>query len=832
MNENLTGNLQISVYKQLKATFPEEQNSVSDEDAENALIYGIKCYLIKYNSKFYDAEICLSCTDENEIDIYNKNKTKIIHIHIDKIVNISFQHLDKMDQSFNLDPNYNYICEILEDRHAYKFFFKEKKTVFLLIKGLLVTSQKSEGNFDSGINISLDKFNSNFNDELEDDELAYLASHIGLKPADLKAQLDKNNDNTITMEEFKDYVKGRVSGVEFLPIFNKYATLVLNEKELAMGPVNLQDFFREYQQEEISFIEACQLIIQFNSNGDDRIKLECIKDFDGLLLSNKPLEAKDIEEILNKYNKDESDSEKIRLYLTLYEFNMMLQSPFLTVYDQKKLLQPLDEEHPLTDYYISSTHNTYITGHQLIGKSSAKMYSTSMLYNYRTVELDCYDGPNDKIIITHGFTLVDDLDLEEILIELRKTAFVNSELPVILSIENHLDDEHQAIMVNKIKNILKDLYVFPRNVKPDYLPTLSNMKRKFLIKCAGRKLWKDDVIPRKPIDNQVNNLNNHKLLNDIITEPGPQLTNKKILLLETKPTLNLKQIDNNSQIVKKVNNIKVNNKKIEIKKTIKGFENILGIVAVKYNKEEIRTNFYKPWEMMTIKCSKAVKFSENQQDRKDILNLTQHCLLRIYPESFDSSNYNIIKCFSCGMQSCCLNFQATQDDYTLYNKIFFKQNEGYGYVLKPKKFLTPNLCSDYFKPEYICRIEIFSLINLTNLVENENLDVNDLEDITLSIYAIGVDQDENNNLIGKYKIINGTMFPSFKGGNPAMELKVYEYELSAVFIKIKAGDKILGRSCIPYTFMKQGLRRIPIYNNKCFEMKKVYMVGHFILRKL
>ena len=172
------------------------------------------------------------------------------------------------------------------------------KTVFLLIKGLLVTSQKSEGNFDSGINISLDKFNSNFNDELEDDELAYLASHIGLKPAELKAQLDKNNDNTITMEEFKDYVKGRVSGVEFLPIFNKYATLVLNEKELAMGPVNLQDFFREYQQEEISFIEACQLIIQFNSNGDDRIKLECIKDFDGLLLSNKPLEAKDIETLM------------------------------------------------------------------------------------------------------------------------------------------------------------------------------------------------------------------------------------------------------------------------------------------------------------------------------------------------------------------------------------------------------------------------------------------------------------------------------------------------------------------------------------------------------
>uniref|UniRef100_L7N0X5 Phosphoinositide phospholipase C n=1 Tax=Myotis lucifugus TaxID=59463 RepID=L7N0X5_MYOLU len=159
--------------------------------------------------------------------------------------------------------------------------------------------------------------------------------------------------------------------------------------------------------------------------------------------------------------------------MTLDGFMMYLLSPEGDALNPAHTCMFQDMDQPLAHYFISSSHNTYLTDSQIQGLSSTEAYVRAFAQGCRCVELDCWEGPGGEPVIYHGHTLTSKILFRDVVQAVRDHAFTLSPYPVILSLENHCGLEQQAVMACHLRTILGDMLVTQAldSQNPEELPS-------------------------------------------------------------------------------------------------------------------------------------------------------------------------------------------------------------------------------------------------------------------------------------------------------------------------------------------------------------------------
>ncbi|XP_046860364.1 1-phosphatidylinositol 4,5-bisphosphate phosphodiesterase beta-4-like [Xenia sp. Carnegie-2017] len=370
-------------------------------------------------------------------------------------------------------------------------------------------------------------------------------------------------------------------------------------------------------------------------------------------------------------------------HLSVQGFTSFLMSEHNTIINTDRLALHEDMNAPLSHYFINSSHNTYLTGHQLKGKSSVEIYRQALVSGCRCVELDCWDGKSDdqEPCITHGLTLCTDVPFKDVIEAIAESAFKTSDYPVILSFENHCSRLQQRKMAQYCVSIFGSMLVdkplddFPlEDGRP--LPSPKTLMRKILIKNK-KKRSKANLDRSTSQDGFVSN-ELEMMITDVTDSEMSQSETGDVFVgsIKSDHWENLKDNVLKNKEKKEISDPE----EVESEKVLSDLVNYIQPVHFKsFDYAETRNKSY---EMTSFNETMATTLLK--QEPVDFVNYNKRQLSRIYPKGtrVGSENYIPQVFWNAGCQMVALNFQ-TLDVPMMLNLGKFEYNGKCGYIRKP-----------------------------------------------------------------------------------------------------------------------------------------------------
>ncbi|XP_074175472.1 1-phosphatidylinositol 4,5-bisphosphate phosphodiesterase zeta-1 [Rhinolophus sinicus] len=543
---------------------------------------------------------------------------------------------------------------------------------------------------------------------------------------------DRLKQGRITIEEFRSIYRIIAHREEIIEIFNTYSE---NRKFL-------------FEQNLVDFLEQEQYICSMNKN----------------IAS----------EIIQKYEPIEEVKEARQMSIEGFTRYLCSSDCQLFNNEYEKVYQ--DMTHPLNDYFISSSHNTYLIADQLVGRSDIWGYISALIKGCRCLEIDCWDGSQNQPIVYHGYTFTSKLLFKTVIQAIHKYAFITSDYPVVLSLENHCSPPQQEVMADDLQFILGDALLSDMlDDFPDKLPSPEALKFKILVR------------------------------------------NKKIgTLAETRERKNTDKRDNSGKETESRSRIAL---RLFRKKKVRKVKLALALSdLVIYTKAEKFRSFH--YSRLYQQFNESNSIGELQARKLSKLAAhefvlhTMKFITRIYPKATrtDSSNFNPQEFWNVGCQMVALNFQTPGLPMDLQNGKFL-DNGSAGYILKPQ-FLR----------------DIETKCNLNEVLENNNpvtliirlisgiqlppsnLSSSNKADTLVVIQIFGVPNDQ---VKQQTRVIKRNAFSPRWNETFTFIIQVPELALIRFVVENESkitGNEFLGQYTLPVLCMSKGYRHVPLFS--------------------